>query len=304
MSSDGRWPELPLAKWRDTYDTLHMWTQIVGKLCLALTPRSNHFWNIAFQVTAKGLVSPVMTYEGRSITMMFNFLDHQLEIICSDGNVQRIPLAPKSVASFYKEVMDCLRSMGIDVKIWKMPVEFPHPIAFDKDETHRSYDPVMAAAHHRALLSMKPVMEAFRCDFIGKCSPVHFFWGSFDLAVTRFSGRRAPSHPEYGAMYEEAYSHEVISHGFWPGGDWPAGEGLKVDEPVFYAYSTPEPTGFSTTKVEPAEAYYSNDFHEFFLPYEAVRTSASPEEELTKFMRSTYDVAANLANWNRPELER
>jgi len=298
------WPDLPFAKWQPTYDTLHMWTQIAGKLCLALTPRSNHFWNIAFQVTARGLATPVMTYQGRSITMIFDFLEHKLEIICADGDIQSIPLAPKSVATFYKEVMDKLHAMGIDQKIWKMPVEFPNAIAFDKDETHRDYDPAMVTAFHQALLKMKPVMEVFRCDFVGKCSPVHFFWGSFDLAVTRFSGKRAPAHPEYGAMYAEAYSHEVISHGFWPGGPWPVGEGLVVDEPVFYAYAVPAPEGFYETKIEPAAAYYHKDLMEFILPYEAVRTATDPEAELTKFMRSTYDAASNLAGWNRSELER
>jgi hypothetical protein len=297
MTQTREWPALPLDKWQDTYDTLHMWTQMVGKLCLALTPRSNHYWNIAFQVTSRGLLSPVMIYEGRSITMVFDFLKHQLEISCADGAVEHIALEPKTVATFYQELMGKLHTMGIDQKIWKMPVEFPNPIAFDKDEVHRSYDPEMASAFHQTLLSMKPVMESFRCGFVGKCSPVHFFWGSFDLAVSRFSGKRAPAKPELGEMYAEGYSHEVISHGFWPGGG-------PVQEAAFYAYCVPFPEGYAQAKIEPSAAYFHEELKEFILPYEAVRTASSPEEELLKFMNSTYDTAANLAKWNRSDLER
>lgn len=279
-----------------------MWTQIVGKLCLALTPRSNHFWNVAFQVNACGLATPVMSYNGRSISMQFDFIDHKLNIICADGTLRSIALEPKSVKAFYGELMQTLEQMGINEHIWKMPVEIPNPIPFDKDETHHSYDRDKVVAFHQALLSIKPVLESFRCEFVGKCSPVHFFWGSFDLAVTRFSGRRAPAKPEYGAMYAEAYSHEVISHGFWPGGPWPTGG--SIDEPVFYAYAVPAPDGLAESKVEPAAAKYDKNFGEFFLPYESVRTAASPEEELAKFLSSTYDSAATLAKWDRDELER
>ena len=297
------WPALPLDGWQDTYDTLHMWTQIIGKLCLALTPRSNHFWNIAFQVSARGLVTPVLTHNDLSFTITFDFLNHFLEISCARGARKTIALEPTSVAQFYEEVTRALHEMGIDHHIWTMPVEFAKPIAFEKDTVHRSYDPKMVSAFHHALLSMKPVMEQFRCGFVGKCSPVHFFWGSFDLAVTRFSGRRAPAKPEFGAMYAEAYSHEVISHGFWPGGRSPDGNAF-IGEPVFYAYSVPEPEGFSAAKTEPEAAYYNKDFKEFFLPYDAVRSASSPEDELMKFMRTTYDSAANLAVWDRANLER
>lgn len=266
-------------------------------MCLALTPRSNHFWNIAFQVNSRGFSTPVLRYHERSITMVFDFIKHELEIVCADGEMQTIKLQAKSVSAFYQELMDCLKSMGIEPKIWKMPVEFADPIAFDKDQIHHSYDPAMASAHHQVLLSVKPVMEAFRCEFIGKCSPVHFFWGSFDLAVTRFSGKRAPAKPEMGDMYAEAYSHEVISHGFWPGSG-------PVQEAAFYAYAVPEAAGFSAAKIEPAAAYYHQDLHEYILPYEAVRTAPSPEDELMKFMRTTYDSAANLGGWDRANLER
>jgi hypothetical protein len=296
------WPELPLDQWQDTYRTLHMWTQMVGKICLALTPRTNHYWNAAFQVNARGLNTPLMTYQGRSVTMVFDFLQHEFQIICADVQSERIPLRPISVAQFYYELMERLRAMSIDVRIWKMPVEVQNPTPFDQDEANYSYDPDKVGAFHQALLSMKPVLEDFRCDFIGKCSPVHFFWGGFDLAVTRFSGRRAPPKPELGEVYAESYSHEVISHGFWPGGGWPTGG--YVSEPMFYAYSVPEPKGFSDSKVEPSEAYYDKSFSEFFLPYEAVRRAASPEKELMRFMETTYDLAANLASWDRANLER
>jgi len=299
-----QWPELPLDKWQGTYDTLHMWTQIVGKICLKLTPLTNHYWNIAFQVGANGLHTYPMRYENRTFTIFFDLIEHRLCIVCSDGGERLIRLESKSVAQFYRELMETLHEMGIDVKIWTMPVEYANPIRFEKDETHHEYDPIWATKLLNALLSMKPVMEDFRCSFVGKCSPVHFFWGSFDLAVTRFSGKRAPARPEMGAMYAEAYSHEVISHGWWPGGAWPVGEGLRLDEAVFYAYAAPSPPGFADAKVEPASAYYDDRFYEFFLPYEKVRTSNSPEADLTEFMQSTYDAAANLAKWNRSELER
>jgi hypothetical protein len=291
------WPALPLDAWRDTYATLHMWTQIVGKLCLALTPRANHFWNVAFQVTSRGLATPSLTAGDHSLTITFDFVSHQLVFQCSDGRTETIPLEPRTVADFYRLVMETLRRMGIDARIWTMPVEIPDPIRFEADTLHRSYDRACASAFWRALVAMKPVFEGFRCDFVGKCSPVHFFWGSFDLAVTRFSGQRAPARAGADSITREAYSHEVISHGFWPGSG-------PIQQPAFYAYAAPEPAGFKDTAVRPAAAYYSKDLSEFILPYEAVRTAASPAKELTAFLESTYDQAAALAKWNRADLER
>ena len=291
------WPALPLDAWRDTYATLHMWSQVVGKVCLALTPLTNHFWNVAFQVTSRGLTTPTMTRGGRTFSMTFDFVDHQLVINCADGAVARVPLEPRTVADFHAMVMETLSRVGIDVSVWRMPVEIPDPIRFDQDVVHRSYDPLAANTFWRVLLGIKPAFDSFRAEFIGKCSPVHFFWGSFDLAVTRFSGRRAPDRPNADAITRESYSHEVVSHGFWPGSG-------AVQEPAFYAYAAPEPAGFKTVAVEPAAAYYSEDFSDFILPYEAVRTARSPLADLVAFFRSTYNAAADLAAWNRSDLER
>jgi hypothetical protein len=267
------WPSLPLDAWQDTYKTLHMWTQVVGKLCLAMTPLVNHFWNVAFQVTPRGLMTPSLIAGDRALMINFDFVAHELVFQCSDGSVEKIPLEPRTVAEFYRTVMQTLHRMGIDVHIWPMPVEIPDPIRFDMDTVHKSYDAAAANAIWRALVSMKPVLERFRSRFIGKCSPVHFFWGSFDLAVTRFSGRRAPPRPDADSITREAYSHEVISHGFWPGSG-------AIREPAFYAYAAPEPQGFRGAPVRPAAAFYSTDFFEFILPYEAVRNAASPAAEL------------------------
>ena len=291
------WPALPLDAWRDTYATLHMWTQIVGKLCLALTTRSNHFWNIAFHITSRGLATPTLTVGDHSLTITFDFVSHQLIFQCSDGRTETIALEPRTVAEFYARVMQTLQRMGIEAKIWSMPVEIPDPIRFESDTMHRSYDREKASAFWQALVVMKPVFERFRCGFVGKCSPVHFFWGSFDLAVTRFSGRRAPPRPGADPITVEAYSHEVISHGFWPGSG-------TIQQPAFYAYAAPEPAGFKGIEVRPATAYYASDLSEFILPYEAVRTARSPEKELTEFFESTYEPAARLASWNRADLER
>jgi hypothetical protein len=274
-----------------------MWTQIAGKICLALTPLTNHYWNIAFQITPRGLISPVMTYEGRALTITFDFLAHHLVVQDSDGRVETVPLEPRSVAEFYRLVMDMLQRMNVNAPIWTMPVEVPNPIRFEKDVQHSSYDPRAANAIWRMLLAMKPVFDRFRSEYIGKCSPVHFFWGSFDLAVTRFSGRRAPERPGADPITRESYSHEVISHGFWPGGG-------AFPEPAFYAYAAPEPAGFKTAKVQPAAAFYSSGLSEFLLPYEAVRTARSPEADLFSFLDSTYSAGADLARWDRPELER
>jgi hypothetical protein len=291
------WPALPLEAWRDTYATLHMWTQVVGKICLALTHLSNHFWNIAFQVTSRGLATPSLNADGRALAITFDFISHRLEMQVSDGRTVTIPLEPRTVADFYGLVMDAIERLGIGVKIWTTPVEVPDPIRFELDTVHRSYDPAYANAFWRALVAMKPVFEDFRCGFVGKCSPVHFFWGSFDLAVTRFSGRRAPERSGADAITREAYSHEVISHGFWPG----AG---VLQEAAFYAYAAPEPAGLKEASIRPAAAYYSKELSEFILPYEAVRLAESPRAELTAFLESTYEQAAALAKWNRTDLER
>ena len=295
------WPPLPLDAWKPTYETLHLWMQIVGKITLALTPLSNHFWNGAFRVTARGIETPPLTSGAQRISITFDFLSHQLVIASSERGTEIIPLEPRSVAAFYREVMAALERLGVAVKIWPMSVELPVNIPLDSDEAHSAYDPAAAETCWRALLAMQPVFEAFRGRFVGKCSPVHFFWGSFDLAVSRFNGARAPERTETDKVMkkimQEAYSHEVISHGFWPGGG-------PVPEPVFYAYIAPEPEGFKTAAVQPDAAFYSKDMSEFLLPYEAVRASADPEGSLRAFLDSTYNAAADLANWERAKLER
>jgi hypothetical protein len=297
MHSPQAWPALPLAGWRDTYATLHMWTQVVGKICLALTPMTNHFWNIAFRVTARGLVTPPMIAGRNTITVTFDFVDHQLVIDSSDGRTERLALEPRTVADFYSAVMALLDRLDVHVRIWPMPVEVPSPIRFEEDTVHHDYDAAAARTCWDVILAIAPVFEQFRSRFTGKCSPVHFFWGSFDLAVTRFSGRTAPERPGADAITREAYSHEVISHGFWPGS-------AALPEPAFYAYAVPEPEGLKRAAVKPAAAYYNTGLSEYILPYEAVRTTADPSADLMSFLESTYDTAANLAQWKRTELER
>ena len=298
--ADSRWPDLPLASWQDTRDTLQLWTQIAGKICLALTPRVNHFWNIAMQVTPRGLATPPMSHGSRTFTLTFDFIDHEavLDVVGgADGTRDAIPLRPQTVAEFYTAMTSMLRRHGLEVRIWTMPVELPSPIRFDQDTVHKSYDPQAARHFLDLLLAVKPVFDRFRAEFIGKSSPVHFFWGSFDLAVTRFSGRRAPERAGVDSITRESYSHEVISHGWWPGSG-------AIAEPAFYAYAAPEPDGFKNAPVEPAAAFYSPDFSEFILPYDAVRTAASPEAELYRFLRTTYDAGATLAAWDRASIER
>jgi hypothetical protein len=292
------WPELPLELWRDTYATLHMWTQIVGKVCLALTPRVNHFWNIAFQVTSRGLATPAMPYgPGRTLNMTFDFVSHELVARCSDGGAGSIPLSPRSVAAFYRDTLQMLHELGVEVEIWTMPVEVPNPTRFELDTAHAAYDPIYAHRFWQILLRVAHVMQDFRAGFVGKCSPVHFFWGSFDLAVTRFSGRKAPERPGADPITREAYSHEVISHGFWPGGG-------TIESAAFYAYAAPEPAGLKEARVLPAAAHYNRDLSEFILPYDAVRSETNPAETLTSFLQSTYEAAAGLAHWDRVSLER
>jgi hypothetical protein len=274
-----------------------MWTQVVGKLAIPTTPQVNHYWNLTLHLTSRGLATLPMNCNGRTLMAVFDFISHDLVLSASDGAVETIPLEPQTVADFHVKVMLALQRMGIDIRVWPMPVEVPDPIAFDRDTIHRSYDADQANAFWRALDSMRPVFEEFRARFIGKCSPLHFFWGSFDLALTRFSGRRAPERPGADPVTRESYSHEVISHGWWPGGG-------AIDEPAFYAYAAPEPEGFKAAEVEPAAAFYSAGFKEFLLPYEAVRNAASPEAALMSFLQSTYEAGATRGRWDRGELER
>jgi hypothetical protein len=292
------WPPLPLDEWQETRDTLHMWTQIVGKIRLAQTPLINHWWNVPLYVTSRGLTTSAMPWKnGISFQIDFDFIDHQLVIATGDGRVRTIPLAPSSVADFYGNVMEALAWLGIHVKIWTMPVEIENPVRFTEDTKHASYDRDAAQRFWRILVQAASVMQEFRSRFIGKCSPIHFFWGSFDLAVSRFSGRLAPERPGADRITREAYSHEVSSAGFWPGGG-------AMREPVFYSYTTPEPAGFREAEVRPTAAFYSTDFSEFLLPYDAVRTSADPNAALLEFLQSTYEAGASRANWDRAALER
>ncbi|HEX3645625.1 MAG TPA: DUF5996 family protein [Vicinamibacterales bacterium] len=296
VTENEQWPPLPYEEWKDTYATLHMWTQIVGKVALAQAPPLNHSWSIALLVTPRGLVTHTLPHGDRTFTMEFDFIDHQLVIRTSEGDVGSVALAPRSVASFYAEVMATLTSMRLPVKIWPMAVEIPVPIRLDTDEAHHTYDAAQANRCWAILSQVARVFEGSRCDFVGKCSPVHFFWGGFDLAVTRFSGRPAP--PRDGpAFMREAYSHEVISHGFWFGSG-------PVLEPAFYAYAVPEPPGLKAARVQPRGAFYHGELGEFILPYETVRKADSPDQAIVAFVDSTYDQAAMLGRWNRAVLER
>jgi hypothetical protein len=297
MTPQSSWPALPLKEWQDTYQTLHMWTQIVGKVRLALTPRINHWWEVPLYVNSVGLTTSAIPYDGESFEIEFDFIHHNLLIRTSRGTGKRIPLAPRSVADFHREFMATLKSLGIQVKIWPMPVEIPNPIRFDQDTQHASYDPEFANRLWRILVAIEKVFLEFRSRFVGKNSPVHFFWGSFDLAVTRFSGRRAPERPGADLITREAYSHEVISAGWWPG----SGE---IQAPAFYAYAAPEPQGFPDVKVVPPKAFYHPQIREFLLMYDDVRNSSSPRATLLDFLQSTYEAGATLAQWNRSELEK
>lgn len=298
MKESQRWPALPLAEWKDTYATLHMWTQIVGKIRLALSPSINHFWGTAFYVTARGLTTSPMPYSKGTVEINFDFINHTLEIITSLGETRSFRLVPRTVAEFYFELMSALHSLGIGAKVWTMPVEVPRPVRFNLDEAHLSYDSEYAHRFWQVLVSVDTVLREFRSRFIGKASPVHFFWGSFDLAATRFSGRRAPERPDADFITKEAYSHEVISHGFWPG------DGEVVKDTAFYAYAVPEPAGFREQRVMPSKAFYSGEKNEFFLMYDDVRLAHSPEQALLEFCQSTYEAGANLAKWDRANLER
>lgn len=294
------WPELRFTEWQATLATLHMWTQVVGKIRLRQTPLVNHWWNVPLYISARGLTTSAMPYKDRIFEIEFDFLDHKLRIECSDGAAKVLDLRPQSVADFYAEVMSALRELGMEIKIWTMPVEIPDPTRFEEDTVHASYDAEYANRFWRALVKVDDVLKEFRARFIGKVSPVHFFWGSFDHAVTRFSGRPAPPREGADLITREAYSHEVISHGFWPGN--------KDMEAAFYSYTAPEPAGLADTvsqgKILPAQTFYITDMKEFFLPYDAVRTSDSPETTLMDFCQTTYEAGANLAGWDRAALER
>jgi hypothetical protein len=289
------WPALPLEEWEDTYHTLHMWTQIVGKIRLTLTPLQNHWWNVPLYVNSRGLSTSPIPYQGRAFEIQFDFIDHRLELRTSVGKVSGFALVPKSVAAFYREVFSLLHQAGIEVKINPKPQEVPNPIPLDQDETHASYDPEYANRFWRILLAIDLVLEQFRSRFIGKSSPVHFFWGSFDLAHTRFSDRPAP--PRKGVITSEAYSQECSSIGWWPGGG-------NVKGPSFYAYAAPEPAGYDRQPIRPKAAFYDQNLHEFLLPYDEVRKAQSPASEILEFAQSTYEAGANLARWDRASLER
>lgn len=290
------WPILKFEEWQDTLATLHMWTQVVGKIRLARSPLVNHWWNVPLYVSARGLTTSAIPYADRIFEIEFDFIDHRLLIKCSDGAATALALRPQSVADFYAEVMATLRGLGLEVKIWTMPVEVPNPIRFEADTQHAAYDAEYANRFWRALVEMDKVLQEFRGRFIGKCSPVHFFWGSFDMAVTRFSGRPAPERPGADLITREAYSHEVISHGFWPGNS-----GMQA---AFYSYTAPEPAGLAQAQVRPPETFYSAEMKEFFLLYDDVRKSDSPGDALMEFLQSTYEAGANLAGWDRAALER
>ena len=290
------WPDLPLDAWRDTYATLHMWTQIAGKTRLALRPYQNHWWQVTLHLSARGLTTGPMAYASGLLDIEFDFVQHRLVMRTSQGAEQTIALRPMSVAAFYRQYLDALEKLGVSVKIWPVPVETDHVTRFAEDEGHASYDAEYANRFWRILVVVDDVFTSFRGCFIGKSSPSHFFWGSFDHVVTRFSGRLAPVRPEANAVDREAYSHEVISAGFWPGSG-------AVQEAAFYVYSVPEPAGLREAHVEPSPAYYHKDMGMFILPYAAVRESASPADTLMSFLQSTYEAAATLAGWDRASLE-
>jgi uncharacterized protein DUF5996 len=297
-TADSRWPALPFAQWKDTYATLHMWTQIVGKVRLALSPPVNHYWGCALYVSSRGLTTSPIPYADGAFEVRFDFIAHTLEITSTTGQSRSFRLMPRTVSEFYAEFMAALESLGIDVKVWTMPVEVPRPVRFNLDKDHKSYDPEYAHRWWQVLVATDAVFREFRSRFIGKCSPVHFFWGSFDLAVTRFSGRRAPERLGADAVTKEAYSHEVISVGFWPG------DGEIIKDAAFYAYAAPEPAGFGERAVRPPKAFYSKVKNEFLLMYEDLRQAADPDVALLEFCQSTYEAGADAAKWDRKELER
>jgi len=299
-SRDQTWPALPLESWVDTCQTLHLWTQVVGKIRTALTPWLNHSWHVVLYLSDRGLSTSAIPYETGVLTIEFDFIDHVLSVRTSDGAIRVVPLKPQSVAKFYAGVMSAVAELGIAIRLDEMPCEISGAIRFSEDELHASYDREFAYRFWRILLQVHRVFSEFRTGFLGKCSPVHFFWGSFDLAVTRFSGRPAPPHPGGiphlpDAITREAYSQEVSSLVFWPGN-------AAAPTAIFYSYAYPEPAGFAEAKVQPAAAFYEPKLREFMLPYDAVRTAEKPDEVLLDFAQSTYDAASKLGQWDRDAL--
>jgi hypothetical protein len=296
------WPDLPLSDWSDTCTTLHLWTQVVGKIRLAHAPMINHWWQVPFYVTCRGLTTSPIPYGGEGFQIDFDFVDHVLKLQTSKGEVEIMDLGPRTVADFYTELMGRLRGLGMETRIWTMPVEIPDAIPFEHDRTHAAYDPEYITRFWRILVHVERVLSRFRGQFLGKVSPVHFFWGSFDMAVTRFSGRTAPrltSHsPNLGDwVMQEAYSHEVSSCGFWPGNG-------GFGKAAFYSYAYPEPKGFASVPMVPDATYYDHNLGQHILPYDAVRQSRSPDDDLMGYLRCTYAAAADLGHWDRAALER
>lgn len=299
---DATWPNLPLEAWQDTCATLHLWLQVVGKVRLVQTPWINHSWHVTLYLTSRGLTTSPIPYQARTFEIDFDFISHELVVNSSDGGAARVPLEPQSVATFYRRLMEEMGRLGVRVDIRKKPNEIRDPLPLDEDDVHKAYDRDYVNRFWRILVQADRVFKEFRARFIGKCSPVHLFWGAPDLAVTRFSGRRAPEHrggipnlPDQVAR--EAYSHEVSSCGFWPGGG-------PIAYPAFYSYAYPETSGFSEAQIEPAGAFYSKELGEFVLPYDIVRKAALPDDTLLSFLQTTYEAAANLGNWDRNALER
>jgi Family of unknown function (DUF5996) len=295
--TSAQWPTLAYEAWKETCETLHLWLQVVGKVKLALNPQENHWWHVTFGLSVRGLTTGPIPYRGRTFEVQFDFIENNLHILTSEGANKTIALVPRSVAGFYREFMQCLRALGIEVRINTLPSEVKSPIPCDQDEEHASYDPVYAGRFWLILRQTAIVLKRHRSRFIGKCSPVHFFWGGFDLALTFFSGRRAPDRPGADRITREGYSHEVISCGFWPGGEtFPAA--------AFYAYASPQPAGFASAPVLPSAASYNDQLGEFLLRYDDMRTADRPEQALLDFFSSTYEAGANLAAWDRQSLER
>jgi hypothetical protein len=291
------WPALPYEAWRDTCQTLHLWTQVVGKVRLELSPFLNHWWHVTLYVTPRGLTTSPIPYHGGIFDVTFDFVEHNLFLRTSEGTTRALLLIPRSVATFYREFMDCLQALGIEATINTLPNEVSNPIRCDVDEVHASYDPVYAQRFWKILVQIETVFRHYRSHFLGKSSPVHFFWGSFDLAVTLFSGRRPPERPGVDRIMREAYSHEEISCGFWPGSD-------NFPAPAFYSYTSPSPAGLSTASIRPEKAFYSQELGEFILRYDDMRAAPSPEQALLAFCQSTYEAGARLSQWDRAALER
>jgi hypothetical protein len=302
QSSPSDWPDLPLSDWSDTCATLHLWTQVVGKIRLAHAPMVNHWWQVPLYVTCRGLTTSPIPYGGRTFQIDFDFLDHVLKLQTSRGEVEIVALGPQTVADFYSEIMGRLCGLGLETRIWTMPVEIPEAVPFEHDRSHTAYDRECVTRFWRILVQVDRVFTRFRGQFLGKVSPVHFFWGSFDMAVTRFSGRTAPplvgDSPNLGAwVMQEAYSHEVSSCGFWPGNG-------GFGKPAFYSYAYPEPRGFGSAPMSPAATYYDESLGQHILPYDAVRQAISPDDDLMRYLVHTYEAAANLGQWDRAFLER